>query len=485
MDPLQKRDALFRILLSTTLFLSCDSSTLKLTNNGETANFVPRNIRHYIFVGHPTDVYLTWDPPFNYILPKSSDLSKNTASAKTDHVTTLNRLSVPLHGHSGSKSDSHPQYNVADSNVHESGNDTYAQMLNMNSTKNQTLKTEQKDSRIFDAYGFVDNYDIFYQQKLDSSDMKLLHVNATQTWVLLKNITADKTYQVFIQVSYSNKKQVNSTIYAFSLASNDTDSTSVCKCNSIGTNSGNETCFSLTSIPCACHSSYDGLFCEQCKPQHFMYNGKCVRCPCNSKFGSFNCRLVNNAPVCNCPPAYAGRSCDRCANGYFLYYGMCAKCICNNNIDPNSPDICDPIIGSCRHCLYNTTGFTCDRCRSGFVGDPILHKNCTKQENISKPKILSRHSKTSFPLSLKIGLPLVVLFICIVVGILFHHRHRFYRKLQPFWTIELKDDHDSVNLSQEFGGASSSSHTASSRNNLNFYAKHQGGMQYSPLRETM
>ncbi|CAE1160631.1 unnamed protein product [Acanthosepion pharaonis] len=267
---------------------------------------------------------------------------------------------------------------------------------------------------------------------------------------------------------------------------------SFCKCHLIGTRDGHTACNLDTGHPCYCNSGYGGLFCDRCQPKHYSLEGKCLPCPCTSEIGSFNCRLVNNKPVCNCLNGYAGERCNRCSNGYFKYYRTCAKCICHNNVDPLSPDICDPDIGACRHCLYNTTGFSCEDCLPGFVGDPILHKNCTKPNSSSAPKIPASHSKASLPLSLKVGLPLVILFICIIIGILILQRHRFYHKLQPFWTIELKDDHDSVTLSandgQEFGGASLSSRAASNHDDMDFYAKHishQGGMQYSPLRETM
>lgn len=507
MDPLLNCAVYFHIyiILSSTLFLGCYCSTLRISGNNPIASFSPRNIKHYSFDEQSTDIYITWDPPLNYLLPKSSGLSMNIANAKSDADAALNRLSVPLHDRSDSNSKNHPQYNLVNKNAHELTNTSHvsANLFEINSTKNLTTKEDKRNEDnqsqnslgsipdtkdgTYDVYGFVKSYTVFCKQQ-QNPEVHLIKVGANQTWVLLSNMTADNVYEISIRVSYSNKKQVNSTKYVFTV---DGSSISVCKCHLIGTRDGHTACNLDTGHPCYCSSGYGGLFCDRCQPKHYSLEGKCLPCPCTSEFGSFNCRLFNNKPVCNCLNGYTGEKCNRCSNGYFKYYRTCAKCICHNNVDLLSPDICDPDIGACKHCLYNTTGFSCDECLPGFVGDPILHKNCTKP-NSSTPKIPTSHSKASFPLSLKVGLPLIILFICIIIGILILQRHRFYHKLQPFWTIELKDDHDSVTLStndgQEFGGASLSSRAASNHDDMDFYAKHishQGGMQYSPLRETM
>ena len=55
--------------------------------------------------------------------------------------------------------------------------------------------------------------------------------------------------------------------------------------------------------------------------------------------------------------------------------GKCVECDCNNNIDLRESGNCDPKNGNCLKCLYNTNGTHCERCKTGFYGDP-LQKKC-------------------------------------------------------------------------------------------------------------
>uniref|UniRef100_A0A3B4GZM7 Heparan sulfate proteoglycan 2 n=1 Tax=Pundamilia nyererei TaxID=303518 RepID=A0A3B4GZM7_9CICH len=71
-----------------------------------------------------------------------------------------------------------------------------------------------------------------------------------------------------------------------------------------------------------------------------------------------------------CPPGYTGLSCEMCSAGFErvpggLYLGTCAGCNCNGHATA-----CDPISGQCLSCQHNTEGPQCDKCRSGYFGDP-------------------------------------------------------------------------------------------------------------------
>ncbi|XP_055787281.1 basement membrane-specific heparan sulfate proteoglycan core protein-like isoform X1 [Salvelinus fontinalis] len=73
---------------------------------------------------------------------------------------------------------------------------------------------------------------------------------------------------------------------------------------------------------------------------------------------------------CRCPPGYSGLSCEQCSTGFERvsggnFLGSCAGCNCNGHASA-----CDPISGQCLSCQHNTEGPQCDKCRPGYFGDP-------------------------------------------------------------------------------------------------------------------
>ncbi|GCC31495.1 hypothetical protein chiPu_0009953 [Chiloscyllium punctatum] len=71
-----------------------------------------------------------------------------------------------------------------------------------------------------------------------------------------------------------------------------------------------------------------------------------------------------------CPLSYKGLSCESCAPGFKHvltgpYLGVCDGCNCNGHASS-----CDKVTGYCLSCQHNTEGRHCDKCKSGFFGDP-------------------------------------------------------------------------------------------------------------------
>ncbi|KAK6302715.1 hypothetical protein J4Q44_G00270700 [Coregonus suidteri] len=72
---------------------------------------------------------------------------------------------------------------------------------------------------------------------------------------------------------------------------------------------------------------------------------------------------------CACSSLYRGDSCQKCARGYYRdgsgpYLGRCVPCFCNSLANE-----CDDRTGRCLNCQYNTAGDRCERCKEGYYGD--------------------------------------------------------------------------------------------------------------------
>ncbi|XP_069775261.1 basement membrane-specific heparan sulfate proteoglycan core protein isoform X3 [Narcine bancroftii] len=77
-----------------------------------------------------------------------------------------------------------------------------------------------------------------------------------------------------------------------------------------------------------------------------------------------------NVEECRCPQSYIGLSCERCASGFNRvisgpYLGVCDGCGCNGHAST-----CDKVTGHCLNCQHNTEGPKCDKCKSGYFGNP-------------------------------------------------------------------------------------------------------------------
>lgn len=54
----------------------------------------------------------------------------------------------------------------------------------------------------------------------------------------------------------------------------------------------------------------------------------------------------------------------------------CQPCNCSGNINPQDPESCDSVDGTCLKCLNNTFGEACSLCAPFFFGDAVLLKDC-------------------------------------------------------------------------------------------------------------
>uniref|UniRef100_A0A8D0H9C7 Laminin subunit gamma-3 n=1 Tax=Sphenodon punctatus TaxID=8508 RepID=A0A8D0H9C7_SPHPU len=126
---------------------------------------------------------------------------------------------------------------------------------------------------------------------------------------------------------------------------------------------------------CMCPQGYVGQFCESCAPsfkREVRFGSpltKCIPCSCN-QHGSCD----PETGVCQCLHNTEGLSCERCATGFYgnPFVGRfddCPPCPCPGR----SPCTTIPDSGEvvCTHCPQRQRGRRCELCDDGFFGDPL------------------------------------------------------------------------------------------------------------------
>ena len=104
--------------------------------------------------------------------------------------------------------------------------------------------------------------------------------------------------------------------------------------------------------------------------------------------------LSQSYPVeqCQCPEQYTGSSCQECSHGYFRVSGdptsPCVPCNCSGlSLD------CNANTGICIDCMANSEGDHCERCQTGYYGDPTRGIPCLP---CPCPTVVNSFSATCF-----------------------------------------------------------------------------------------
>ncbi|KAI3355620.1 hypothetical protein L3Q82_018448 [Scortum barcoo] len=158
-----------------------------------------------------------------------------------------------------------------------------------------------------------------------------------------------------------------------------------CECNNHTTECD------INGVCLGCSHKTTGPHCDQCLPGFYGdategTRDDCRLCPCplteSSNSFSPTCVLEASGQVlCDqCQEGYTGTNCERCASGFYgnpqVVGGTCVRCECNGNVDISEAGHCDTVTGECLRCLGNTAGRHCEVCQPGYYGDAVQAKDC-------------------------------------------------------------------------------------------------------------
>ncbi|XP_028288319.1 laminin subunit alpha-1 [Parambassis ranga] len=158
-----------------------------------------------------------------------------------------------------------------------------------------------------------------------------------------------------------------------------------CECNDHATECD------INGVCVGCSHNTTGPHCDQCLPGFYGDPTEgtpddCQMCPCpltepsNSFSPTCVLELSGGVSCDQCQEGYTGTRCERCASGFYgnpqLLGGSCIRCACNGNVDVSEAGHCDTVSGECLRCLNNTAGIHCETCQAGYYGDAVHAKNC-------------------------------------------------------------------------------------------------------------
>uniref|UniRef100_A0A665WG42 Laminin subunit beta-1-like n=1 Tax=Echeneis naucrates TaxID=173247 RepID=A0A665WG42_ECHNA len=117
---------------------------------------------------------------------------------------------------------------------------------------------------------------------------------------------------------------------------------------------------------CRCRPNIVGRNCDHCAPATFLFSpAGCRPCECDPQ-GSISAFCHEATGQCDCVAGASGRQCAHCLPG-FWGFPQCRPCQCNGH-----SEYCHPQTGECQGCGDFTTGHYCERCVSGYHGNPEL-----------------------------------------------------------------------------------------------------------------
>ncbi|XP_069795576.1 laminin subunit beta-2-like [Narcine bancroftii] len=117
---------------------------------------------------------------------------------------------------------------------------------------------------------------------------------------------------------------------------------------------------------CQCKAKVIGRRCQQCTPGTFGFGPMgCKACSCRAE-GSHHGICDQISGQCKCRPGAFGPRCSQCRPGHWGF-PHCQPCQCNGHAEE-----CEPHTGTCLNCRAHTQGSNCERCATGYYGNPVL-----------------------------------------------------------------------------------------------------------------
>ncbi|GFO09638.1 multiple epidermal growth factor-like domains 9 [Plakobranchus ocellatus] len=332
-------------------------------------------------------------------------------------------------------------------------------------TKKEEIYLHKNQAFVPFNEGCLEHYKVTWQEMKDIDENQTVQVQSklippTVRVANISDLEPDTMFNISVIAVFKSDKEISGHpfIHERTLSLNASEDNEECKCDWQGTMSDHLKCNTTPGAEyCTCKDAYDGTFCERCAPGYYRSEPHfpCHACPCNTHGKNrTTCSFVEGFLRCDkCEVGYRGSMCHICDKGFYRYRRYCVPCHCNGNTPPDASPMCLPTTGMCRHCQYNTTGFHCDRCLHGYVGDPFTYKNCTLLREIlgsSAKSAIPDNSKSSSGLSpgAIITIAMLSLLTIAAVGFLVFRRYESWKrgKAQPPWTVGMNPGGDAVDI---------------------------------------